>query len=104
MTGNADNQQSPTNSADDAPSPHEVAQDELPKYLPRLLEVDSVLVKCTDDACDRITKHFQVRVSPTPNNVNFPPEAAGEEGQSHLMEITRRLLMCSQCGKTALKK
>jgi hypothetical protein len=101
MTGNEDDPLFPTPSVKSVTEEQEDIQAQQERYLLGFKEVDSASVKCTDEACNRITKHLVGRVAPQPNPVNFPPEASDP---LHLMEITRRLLMCSQCGKTSLKK
>lgn len=100
MTGNEDNQPSLTPSAESVLAEQEAIMAQNEKYLLKYDEVDSASVKCTG-TCNRVTKHVQARLAPRPNPTNFPPEASDP---MHLMEITKRLLMCSQCAKISLKK
>ncbi len=112
MTGNPDDQPSPIPSVPDATpekSVEELIQDMRaaePRYYLSYTEVDSVSLKCTNTkGCNgQITTHLQARIAPRPSPTNFPPEAGGDEGPLHLMEISKRLLMCSQCAYLSLKK
>jgi hypothetical protein len=93
MTGNEDNQQSPTPSAPTAPTEPPEAQ-----LFLSWQERDSVSVKCSD--CSMVTRHQHYIVTPNPVVHNF---SSTPENLQKIQKATKRLLMCDQCGKMSLK-